>query len=64
MTKQRKTTHTGSDLPDHELVTLVLEPLANLVDTARLEILHKIQKVAESVNIIARQIKRQIPEGE
>jgi hypothetical protein len=64
MTKTHKTTPSSGDTLEQDLVTLVLGPLSDLVEKTRLEILQKIEKLAESVNIIARQIKRQIPHGE
>ena len=45
-----------------DLVELVLEPLSSQVDRARQEILEKVQKIQDSTEIMARQMRRQIPE--
>lgn len=42
-----------------DLVELVLGPLSDQIDRARSEILSAIQKVNESADIIAREVKRQ-----
>jgi hypothetical protein len=42
---------------------LILEPLSSLIDHARLEILKKVQDVAEDVEMIARQLSRCIERG-
>jgi hypothetical protein len=39
---------------------LILEPLSSLIDHTRLEILKKVQDVAEDVEMIARQLSRSI----
>jgi len=46
-----------------ELVELVLEPLSSLIDHTRLEILKKIQDVDDLVDIVARQVCREIDEN-
>jgi hypothetical protein len=50
---------TGS-VSKEDVRELVLEPLCSLIDHARLEILKKIQDVAEDVEMIARQLSRSI----
>jgi DNA-binding transcriptional ArsR family regulator len=43
-----------------DLAELVLEPLASQVDQVRLQILDKLQDINDSIEIIAREIARQI----
>jgi hypothetical protein len=43
-----------------EIVELLLEPLSALVDQARLQILEKILEVENSIEILARQTKRDL----
>jgi hypothetical protein len=64
MTKPQKTTRTGGDSPEQQTVRLMLESIAELIERARLEITGSLKEINESLNIIARQIKRQIPEAE
>jgi hypothetical protein len=45
-----------------ELIESVLEPLSSLIDSVRLEILKKIQRVEDSVEILARQMRRELDE--
>jgi hypothetical protein len=54
MTKQTHTPGSGDNSLQDDLVTLVLGPLSDLIEKARLDIL-------ESLDIIARQMKRQMP---
>ena len=42
-----------------DLVELVLEPLSNQIDRTRLEVLGKLHEVSESVDMVARQMRRQ-----
>lgn len=42
----------------NDLIELVLEPLADQIDRARLETISAIQKVGESAEIIAREVAR------
>ena len=53
MTKTHKA-HSGGESPEQQKVMLMLESIAELIERSRIEI-------TESLNIIARQIKRQIP---
>jgi hypothetical protein len=64
MIKPHKPTRPGGDSPEQQLVTLVLGPLSDLIEKTRLDILEKVQSIEESVNMIARQLKRQIPPGQ
>jgi hypothetical protein len=43
-----------------DLVEIVLEPLANQIDSVMLEMIQKLEELNESVEIIARQIGREI----
>jgi hypothetical protein len=61
MTKH--TTRPGGDSPDQP-VTLMLGAMAELIDKTRIEILGLLTDMKESMDIIARQVKRQIPEQE
>jgi len=45
-----------------DLVELVLEPLANQIDRARLEILDRIQEANESTDMVAREMRRELDE--
>lgn len=45
-----------------DLVKLFLDPLSAQIDRARLELLAKIQEVSDTLDIIARQTRRQIEE--
>jgi hypothetical protein len=45
-----------------ELVELVLEPLSSLIDKGRLEILERIADVEDLVEMVARQMSREIKE--
>lgn len=43
-----------------DLVEIILEPLAGQIDAARLEMATKLQELSESIEIIARQVRREI----
>jgi DNA-binding transcriptional ArsR family regulator len=43
-----------------DLVKLILQPLADQINQTRLQILEKVQKVADSAEIIARELARRI----
>jgi hypothetical protein len=53
MTKTHKA-HAGGGSPEQQTVMLMLESIAELIERSRIEI-------TESLSIIARQIKREIP---
>jgi hypothetical protein len=57
MTKPQKA-HAGGESLEREIVMLVLGPLSDLIEKARLEILQRIQEVDDSMGIIARHIGR------
>ena len=60
MTKHKPTLHGSGESLHNDLVTLIMQPLADLVDRARVEILEKIQRVDDSLDIIARQMRREL----
>lgn len=43
-----------------DLIELVLEPLASQVDQTRLQILERLKSIDDAVEIVARQVARQI----
>jgi hypothetical protein len=63
MTKSHKA-HAGGESPEQEPVTLILESIAELIERARIEITGSLKEINESLDIVARQIERQIPEEE
>lgn len=42
-----------------DLVEIILEPLANQIDRARLEVVDKLQGLNDSIEIVARQMRRE-----
>ena len=61
MTKQHTHRSSGDSL-HKDLVTLIMKPLADLVDRGRVEILEKLQTVEDSLDMIARQMRRELDE--
>ena len=64
MTKQTHTPHGSGDSLQDDQVNLILGPLSDLIERARLEIIGEIQDLKEDVGIIAAQIKREIKDYE
>lgn len=48
-----------SPLSRRDLVEIILEPLANQIDRARLEVVNKLQELNDSIEIVARQMRRE-----
>ena len=63
MKNTQQETGTGT-VSKKDVRELILEPLCSLIDHTRLEILKKVQDVAEDIEMIARQLSRSIAKKE
>lgn len=58
MTNEPKPNNRDQELKQPDLIELILEPLASQVDQSRLQILEQLEKINDSIDMIAREMGR------